>query len=230
MPIIGTTQKEDAIRLIVERITKAVCEQRLAPGTRLVEAQLVQAFSANRNHVRAALQRLALRKIVTIESNRGATVSAPSVNEAQDIFKARAIIECGVIELLSSTISVKAIDKLQKHLELEKKTIARGIRKDVIAASGEFHLLLARLTGNDVLAELLEDLLTRSSLILSLYQKDTGSNCGCDEHQSLIEALISKDKERAITYMNDHLKHIEQSLNLEFWTNKKVDLVQALKP
>lgn len=228
MAIIGASSKEIEIRRIMDALTKAVCEQRMAPGTRLVEAQLVDAFGANRNHVRSALQRLALRRVVTIESNRGASISSPSVNEARDIFTARSVIEKGVVELVCQHNTAPAIKRLRQHIELELKALNRGVREDIILTSGDFHLLLAKLSGSEVLTDLLRDLITRSSLILALYQRVSTDKFGCDEHEALIDSIEKGDVGAAIERMKHHLTHIEAGLNLGFWRNRKVALKDAL--
>ena len=53
--------------------------QRLPPGAKLTEEQLGAVFGVSRTIVRSALQALAHDHIVTIERNRGAFVSAPTV-------------------------------------------------------------------------------------------------------------------------------------------------------
>ena len=60
------TNKQKEVERIIESLSRAVAQHLLPPGTRLVEAQIVDSLNANRNHVQAALQRLALQKIVTI--------------------------------------------------------------------------------------------------------------------------------------------------------------------
>ena len=224
------SQKEQEIRRITETITKAVAEQRLPPGTRLVEAQLVNSLKANRNHVRAALQRLALRHIVTIETNKGASIAQPSVEEARNVFMARSILERGIIEVLMKNFRQLDISLLKKHIKQEKKAITTGKREDMIRESGDFHLLLAKLAGNPVLEQMLQNLITRSSLIIALYQKSESTLCGCDEHEALIMALESKSTKQALQCMSHHLTEIELSLNLDFWENKKIDLASALQP
>ncbi len=217
------SKKEAEILRIVNTITKAVAEQRLPPGTRLVEAQLVESLQANRNHVRSALQRLSLRRIVSIETNRGASIAKPSVKEARDIFAARSVVEPGVMEILLRKFSKMDIALLRKQLEVEQKAIHKGRREDVIRESGYFHILLAKLSGNQVLMEILSDLITRSSLILSLYQRRHDPQCGCDEHLGIIKAIESRDIQAAVSCMSHHLEDIEMHLNLDFWENKKVD-------
>ncbi|MGB2222048.1 MAG: GntR family transcriptional regulator, partial [Neptunomonas phycophila] len=54
-----STKAQAEIERIMTSISQAIVDHRLPPGTRLVESKLVEALQANRNHVRAALQRLA---------------------------------------------------------------------------------------------------------------------------------------------------------------------------
>ncbi len=67
--------KQQEVQRIVEALSLAIAQQRLKPGTRLIETQIVEALDANRNHVQSALQRMMLQHIVTIEPNRGARVA-----------------------------------------------------------------------------------------------------------------------------------------------------------
>lgn len=215
--------KATEIERIVETIARAVAEQRLPPGTRLVEAQLVDSLKANRNHVRSALQRLALRRIVSIQPNRGASIAEPSVEEARAIFTARSVIERGVIEILVSGVRKLDISLLKKQRDREQAAIRSGPREAIIRESGQFHLLLARLAGNTVLEEMLNDLITRSSLIISLYQQHSNPQCGCDEHGDIIRAIEAQDPVKAVQCMSHHLNDIEMHLNLKFWETRTVD-------
>lgn len=222
--------KASEINRIVATIDRAVAEQRLPPGTRLVEAQLVQSLNANRNHVRVALQRLALKRIVSIEPNKGASIAQPSVEEARAVFAARSVIERGIIEILVSRRGALNLPLLRKQRDQEQAAIERGQREAIIRESGKFHLLLARLAGNPVLEEVLKDLITRSSLIISLYQRHSDPQCGCDEHGNIIDAIDSRDPNKAVQCMRHHLNDLEQHLNLDFWETRSVDLQVALQP
>lgn len=222
--------KASEIDRIVATIDRAVAEQRLPPGTRLIEAQLVQSLNANRNHVRVALQRLALKRIVSIEPNKGASIAQPSVEEARAVFAARSVIERGIIEILVSRRGALNLPLLRKQRSQEQAAIERGQREAIIRESGQFHLLLARLAGNPVLEDVLKDLITRSSLIISLYQRHSDPQCGCDEHGDIIDAIDSRDPNKAVQCMRHHLHDLEQHLNLDFWETRSVDLQAALSP
>ena len=67
---------------IVERIYKAVMEQRLAPNTKLSEARLCETFGVGRMRVRRALLLLSSQGIIELQSNRGAYVACPDKSEA----------------------------------------------------------------------------------------------------------------------------------------------------
>ena len=53
----------------------------------------------------------------------------------------------------------------------------------------DFHVVLARLMGNEVLAQLLRDLLTRSSLISLMYQSTHSAEASYAEHVAIVDAL-----------------------------------------
>ena len=95
-----SSARQQEVQRIVDALSVAIAQHRLKPGVRLVESQIVEALSANRNHVQAALQRLALQKIVTIAPNRGERVARPQAREAREVFIARRAIEGAMLSLI----------------------------------------------------------------------------------------------------------------------------------
>ena len=87
-----------ATEKIVESITTAIIEHRLMPGTKLPEQKIASMFSVSRTIVRQALNQLSVERLVTLESARGAFVSMPSAQEAQEVFQVRSMIESIVLD------------------------------------------------------------------------------------------------------------------------------------
>ncbi|MFD2176317.1 GntR family transcriptional regulator [Veronia pacifica] len=224
MGVLGKSHKESEINRIIEAVSRAISDQRLPPGTRLVESQLVEVFSANRNHVRSAIQRLALRRVVTVSQNKGASVSEPTLQEAKDVLSARGLIERGIIENLVGIATKSDIARMEQHVQQEELARSKGNRSDVIKLSGDFHLLLAHLNGNQVLTDMLNDLIMRSSLIIAFYQRGGQVVCGCHDHHNIIQAIADGDKSKSIRLMESHLQEIEDDLNISFWKDRTVDL------
>jgi DNA-binding GntR family transcriptional regulator len=82
---------------IVEALTRAIVEHRLQPGTKLAEQKLADHFGVSRTLVRQALFQLSQNRLITLEPARGAFVSAPTVEEAQQVFAVRRMLETEMI-------------------------------------------------------------------------------------------------------------------------------------
>jgi len=223
------TNKQQEIQRIIHTLSKAVAQHKLTPGQRLVEAQIVDALHANRNHVQSALQRLALQHVVTIEPNRGAFVAQPSAKEAREVFAARRVIERGIIENISQQIIEDNWPQIEQHMIKERQVTLGDDRREIVGTLSDYHKLLAELCGNIVLKEMFENLMVRSSLIVALYQRNDVPACQHNEHQEIIDALKAGDQALAIKVMLQHLQHLESQLVLDHTKSNTTDLVMALK-
>ncbi len=205
--------RTDAIR---DALHDAIVDRRLAPGTKLVEDEVGATFGASRTVVRAALQALAYDGIVSLERNRGAFVARPTPDEARQVFAARRLIEPGLARLAAARIGADDLAALTSHLAEEAAAVAaRGpsARRAEIRASGDLHLMIAMLAGNEILTRFLRELVARSSLVIALYGRTGASSCARDEHGLIVDALGRRDGDRAAALMAHHLDHIEADLD-----------------
>ncbi len=198
---------------IVERIYAALIDQRLAPGTKLSESMLCEAFGVGRMRVRRVLLLLANRNLVELHPNRGAFVARPTQKEAQEIFEARLTIEPPIARIAVSKAKASHIKALEKHLLRESTAHAAGNREEAIRLSGQFHTTLAQLTDNAVMVQVVKDLITRSSLIIGMFGETGVANCRDDEHAGIIQALRSGDAALAESLMARHITHIREHVD-----------------
>jgi DNA-binding GntR family transcriptional regulator len=213
---------------IVARITAAILQHRLAPGTKLTEETLAEFFGISRTKVRQALFQLATNRLVTLERGRGAFVSQPSVRESQELFAARRVIERAVIEQFVAVASARDIAFLRRHLVSEQKALRAGNVSLATRLLGDFHTAIAERAGNQVLAEILRDLVSRTSLVILLYRQDDGMSCSVDEHKDLLDAIVRRDAEAAASLMARHLSNIETQLTLKDHAVQTPDVCAAL--
>ena len=162
---------------IFDRIVAAVLEQKLSGGAKLPEAALCEAFECSRTQIRRVLVVLAERGVVTLHPNRGAFVAKPSADEARDVFEARRAIERSIVLSAADRIEPDALSELRANARAGAEAEARGERSELIRLSGQFHLRLAEVAGNAVLARFLEDLVTRTSLTIGLYGSHSARTC-----------------------------------------------------
>ncbi|NIX78324.1 GntR family transcriptional regulator [Microvirga terricola] len=194
---------------VYEGLRRAIIEQALMPGDKLTEDLIGERFGVSRTIVRAALARLNAEGLVDLPPNKGAAVAQPSLSEAHDIFEARACVERQVLTRLVERITDKDIQLLEQHLAFEAKANSNDGPASIRLA-GEFHILLAELSGNSVLTRYVDELVSRCSLILALYSRPHSSECSVNEHQQIISALRARDASLAIKTMDHHLHAITE--------------------
>jgi DNA-binding GntR family transcriptional regulator len=205
----GTTDR------IVESITNAIVERRLMPGTKLAEQKIADIFKVSRTLVRQALNQLSRDRLITLEPARGASVAMPSVEEARHVFEVRQMLEAATVRQLCKVVTDAQIAQLRAHMREERDAVARTDVSGRTRLLADFHVVLARMLGNEVLAQLLEDLLTRSSLISLMYQSSHSAQASQAEHEAIVEALERRDARAAARLMENHIASVERNLRLD---------------
>jgi DNA-binding GntR family transcriptional regulator len=214
-----------ATQRIVDSIIEAIVERRLMPGTKLAEQRLADIFKVSRTIVRQALNQLSRDRLVTLQPARGAFVAEPSIAEAQQVFEVRQLIETAMVRQLCSRITPAQIAELRRHLKAEREAVRRTDVPGRTRLLADFHVLLAQMMGNEVLAQMLSDLLRRSSLISLMYQSSHSAQASQDEHVAIVDALERGDARTAARLMGGHLGNVEQNLRLQ---PRSSDLAAAL--
>lgn len=212
---------------IVESITTAIVERRLMPGTKLAEQKIADIFKVSRTLVRQALNQLSRDKLVTLEPARGARVAEPSIEEARQVFEVRHMLEAAMIRRAAAALSDAQLAELRGHLRDEQAAVQRTDVSGRTRLLADFHVVIATMLGNQVLAELLSDLVTRSSLIALMYQSAHSAEHSYEEHVAIVDALSRRDAKAAVRLMEDHLHNVERNLRLD---PRAPDLSEALQP
>ncbi len=189
-------------------LRQAIIEQQLRPGTKLPEDEIGASFGISRTLVRQALARLHADGLVDTGGKRTATVARPSLDEAKEIFEVRRCLERQVVHLVIERWRPENGSILEGHVREE--TAAAGQDPAVaIRLAGEFHLKLAEMSGNRLLLRYLTEVVSRCSLILAVFGRPHSSECAINEHQEIIDALRSRDAERAVAIMDEHVGSVE---------------------
>lgn len=212
--VVKTASKGD----IYAGIYEAIIEHRLMPGTKLSEEKVAELFSVSRTQVRGVFQRLAVEQLITLVPNRGAFVTTPTVDEAQEVFEARRVIEPVIVRRVVKRIAEGrasgAVKALRVIVEREKKAHANEDRRAAVRLSGEFHVLLAQLSGSSIMMRMMRELTPLTCLAILAFEAPTQSACPNDEHECLTNAIEAGREDEAAELMLHHLAHIEASLAL----------------
>jgi DNA-binding GntR family transcriptional regulator len=199
---------------IYAQIYGAINNHGIPPGTALLEDALAKAFKVSRTIIRKVLQRLAHERLVDLVPNKGASVAKPTAEESRDVFDARRALERILVERAADTADNAGIERLLGLAKAEQAALKNRNRQVRLKLSGDFHRELAVLGGNAVLGEFLNELISRTSLIIALYESAGAIPCSHTEHLEIAMALKRRDKKKAAQYMDHHLQHIEAQIEL----------------
>lgn len=213
---------------IAGRLALAIHEHRLAPGTKLNEDEVGEVYGVSRTIVRAAFQRLAHDRLVTLRRNRGAFVAQPTTREAREVFEARALLEPRTARSAAERATPADIARLQGLIDEEHRAVAAGNAGLALRQSGLFHLEIARIADQDTIAAFIDQLVARSSLILALYWQRRAALCESHAHHALLRALAEQDGDRAEELMKGHLLDLVSSLDLRNRPSAPRSLREAL--
>jgi DNA-binding GntR family transcriptional regulator len=223
-------ERGPTVESIAQDVATAIVEKRIPPGTWLREEALGRVYAVSRTKVRAALLMLAKDKLVETVPDKGTFVSQPSVAEAREVFSVRRLLESEIVRLFVAKAQPADYERLRQQVRMERSTLrapALGAVREKLL--GDFHVLLAEITGHKVLTELISELVARSALIAMLYQSSNDANCSTSEHEHFLDICEKGNVQAAVKNMMEHLHRLEASLDLDqVQPDRQLDLVKAL--
>ncbi|EMN3699464.1 TPA: GntR family transcriptional regulator [Acinetobacter baumannii] len=224
---------------IYNAIVDAILNRQLAPGARLVEAPLCEAFGVTRGVLRRVFVKLAHDKVIEIQPNRGALIAKHSVHETKEVFEARSMLEIATVKKLAQKSHRLDFSELRTLVEQESDERLAGNWAEWIKLSGQFHLKLVEANQNSIMTSYLQTLIARTSLLIGLYEIPKHNNCSADEHRAILDAIEQGDEKRATQLMEEHLENYattfieenstvsaEQNL-LNLFKNKRIETTQT---
>jgi DNA-binding GntR family transcriptional regulator len=220
-----TAQPRVSWEQIATSVTNSILAGRLLPGNRIGEASLAGVFAVSRTVVRQALGQLASRGILVVRPKRGWFVVEPTEREVREVFATRRLIQGGLLKEIMGVVTPDQLRALEDHVGAQHRAIAEN---DIARRSyllNDFDVEIARMTGNDLLAKIIAELAMRTTLASMLYQTIPDARASADEHAEILRAIEAKDETRAIRLMDEHLRHVEASLQIR----RDLDPVQRLR-
>jgi DNA-binding GntR family transcriptional regulator len=211
-----------------ERLYDAIVNGRIGPGAKLGEDEIASALSITRMRARKVLQQLSVVGLVTLIANRGAFVAKPDADEAREVFSARRLIEGELAAQMAKQRTENDLTLLRQHLEEQTAAMHSGNRSAYVKLIGEFHMVLAELSRNRVIARILVQLISQSSIIVMLYPGSQHASCSIDEHEAIVTSIAARDADGAALLMRQHLELQESRLQMNGDTSRRALLAEAL--
>ncbi|WP_217495998.1 GntR family transcriptional regulator [Agrococcus sp. SGAir0287] len=200
---------------VVTAIRDAILDFQLRPGDRLVEREIIESMEVSRATVREAISVLASEGLVTIVPQKGAHVTSPSLEDAEDLYEVRASLESLVVRRFIDRANdvevaqlVATVDRMAERLD-EPPTIV-----DFLKAKDAFYDVLLAGARSASLTQLLGSIQARVRLlrVTSLSTADRLPHV-VHEMREIVEAIEARNPDRAARLMAEHI-HMASRLAL----------------
>jgi len=177
------------------RLRTAILSLELVPGERISERSLESLLGASRTPIRAALMRLE-NEGLTQREGRGWKVAPIDLAEVRAIMEYREAVEVAAVRLAVERADDEELAALRALSEAHR---GRDDEETGLRDFSDFHLALARLSGNHFLADGMDGALTRLSRTRWLGVRTPQSRSDArDEHLQIIAAIRARDTDAAV--------------------------------
>ncbi|QYJ97942.1 GntR family transcriptional regulator [Shewanella alkalitolerans] len=192
----------------LQAIQTSIIKGELAPGSKINEQMLAQRYGISRGPTREALLTLERRRLVVRIPHVGARVAQLSIDELNDLYRLRSVLEGMACELAAKHITPTALMQLQRLMDSQEAALAKGDTYFQQDGDVDFHYRIIRASGS---RHLQETLIGNLYHLLRMYRYQCTSESrptrAIAEHRRIVEAIAAGDGELASLLMR---RHIEQ--------------------
>jgi DNA-binding GntR family transcriptional regulator len=181
----------------------------LKPGQRLVEREFIERLGVSRTTFREAIRELAAEGLLTVVAQKGARVSAPSIEEAADLYEVRSALESLVVTRFVERAADHEVRSLKATVRNFKKVSARTTNiLELLRAKEDFYEVLVRGARSNALQQLLEGIKARvhalraTSLSHPGRVKETAA-----ELEAIVAAISDRDAPLASRLCAEHVRN-----------------------
>ena len=206
----STLRIEDVptVRAIVARkLREAIMSGNLKPGQRLVERELCEMMGVSRPSIREALRLLEADGLVNTVPHRGPMVSTISLEEARQLYAARAVLEGFAGRECARLHDPAVVRKIGEALTRLKAALAESDMIAVLEAKTDFYAALIGGCQNAFIERMLKPLHDRITLLrITSMSHPKRVNKSLREVTAIWRAIQSGDEDLAERCCVDHIK------------------------
>jgi len=146
---------------VLDFLRQSIISGRLAPGSRLVERELIEMMDVSRTVIREALRQLETEGLVATIANKGPVVRELTAGEAKDLYAIRGVLVGLSARFFVQNAGAADIEKLRVSLEETVGCYEVGDPALILQAKNRFYDALVAGAGSESLSSMLSTLHAR---------------------------------------------------------------------
>ncbi len=199
-------EREPITQKVYEHIKRSILSGAVAPGTRLLEAEIAEQMGVSRSPVRETFRLLEADGLIETRANQGAFVRQLSSDDVREIYTARSLIEGYIAGLAAAKATVQDVEQLRRALKRVEEAALSEDYEATLDADLDLHRLIWEICGHKVLHGIVTRLEVQIRMFMAV-QAPLFDNLwdSIEDHRAIVDAIAGGDGDRARSSMEQHI-------------------------
>ncbi len=193
----------------IDTLRQFILNFQLKPGQRVVEREFIERLGVSRTTFREAIRELAAEGLLTVVAQKGARVSAPSLDEAVDLYEVRAALECLVVTRFVERAEDREVRLLKTAVRNFKRVSSHTTDTlELLRAKEFFYDVLVRGARSNALQQQLEGIKGRVHALRATSLSHPGRVAQTvAELEAIVAAIAARDAVLASQLCAEHVRN-----------------------
>ena len=204
LPEIAASSRRTAHEFVRETLRRAILNGTLAGGTRLVQAEIAEVLNVSTTPVREALRDLTSDGLIRFDPHRGGVVSEIQVEEMEEIYDLRMLLEVQAMKLAAENMTPEVLDRA-RAIHVEMRSAPQSA--EWVMMNRDFHMSIYEAADSPRLLTILRGLIDSSVMYVGAVWQvipDLRERAGSD-HEDILKMLAAGDKAGAVETIERHM-------------------------
>ncbi|MFG2893540.1 GntR family transcriptional regulator [Streptomyces sp. NPDC048248] len=197
---------------VADILRDRIAEGYFPPGARLSEESIGGALGVSRNTLREAFRLLTHERLLVHQLNRGVFVRMVTVEDLDDIYRVRTLVECAAVRRLGSELkggdATAAVGGVAAAVEAGEAASATRSWQDLATANIRFHQAIVALADSPRTDELMRGVLAELRLVFHVMDDPRRFHAPyLTRNRQILEALqsgaVTEAEELLASYLED---------------------------
>ena len=201
----GESARDYAFRVLRDNIVSLGLE----PGTSISENELAMELGLSRTPVREAIIDLAKASVIETYPQRGSYVALIDPKMVEESRFLRRVLDTAVIEVACNEASAEAIEALEENVQLQEFYLEKNSPEKIYELDNMFHKGIYTAAKKDIIFEMRSTIMIHFDRVRTLSVEAVKDLKIVNDHRGMLEAIKSKDVEKAVELVNKHLNRYQ---------------------
>ena len=188
------------------KIKDLIFKQQIVPGQKLQHEYLSEKLGVSTTPVREAINRLVQEGYVKSVARKGYYLNEITLDEADELYGFREIIELYTIEEACAVRDETLIRDLKQNGQSYHECVQKPISMERLRVDQEFHLRIAEACNNRFIKNTLETIFERLILKRSLEGFPQRGKKVYNEHEMILDCISENNAAKAKEVMRQHIR------------------------